>query len=116
AAPTILVSTWLYSRWSTRGALIVMQMMTTVGLLGFLVRSTGLEMLANPIVPLVLVIVGSSGVISILLPYTAESYPLRVRGRATGWIAGCTKLGGVMAQGLAVLGVVPPFGAASLAI
>jgi putative MFS transporter len=39
-----------------------------------------------------------------------------VRGRATGWVAGCSKLGGVLAQGLTVLGIVPPFGAVALVI
>lgn len=116
AAPTIIVSTWAYSRWSTKGSLLVMLALMTIGLLGFLARSHGVAMLANPVVPLVLLVVGSCGVISILLPYTAESYPLRIRGRATGWVAGCSKLGGVLAQGLTILGVVPLFGAAALVI
>lgn len=116
AAPVIVVSTWLYSRWSTRGSLVVMLALMTLGLLGLLARSTGIETLANPILPLTVLVVGSCGVIAILLPYTAENYPLRVRGRATGWVAGCSKLGGVLAQGLAVLGIVPPFGAAALVI
>lgn len=116
AAPTILISTWLYSRWSTKGSLVVMLFLMTLGLLGFLARSGGVEWLANPVGPLVLVIVGSCGVISILLPYTAENYPLGVRGRATGWVAGCSKLGGVLAQGLTIVGVVPLFGTVALAI
>lgn len=116
AAPTIVISTWLYSRWSTKGSLVVMLFLMTLGLLGFLARSGGVEWLANPVGPLVLVIVGSCGVISILLPYTAENYPLGVRGRATGWVAGCSKLGGVLAQGLTIVGVVPLFGAVALAI
>ena len=66
--------------------------------------------------PPTLVIVGSCGAISILLPYTAENYPLRVRGRATGWIAGCSKLGGLLAQGLSVAGVIPAFATAVLVI
>ena len=32
--------------------------------------------------------------IAILLPYTSENFPVRVRGRATGAVAGCSKLGG----------------------
>jgi putative MFS transporter len=43
------------------------------------------------------VIVCASGIIAILLPYTAENYPIRVRGRAIGWAAGCTKGGGLIA-------------------
>lgn len=116
AAPVVIVTTWLYSRWSTRGSLVVMLALMTLGLLGLLARSSGIEALANPVLPLTVLVVGSCGVIAILLPYTAENYPLRVRGRATGWVAGCSKLGGVLAQGLAVLGIVPPFGAAALVV
>jgi putative MFS transporter len=61
-------------------------------------------------------IVGSNGVIAILLPYASESYPLRVRGRATGWIAACTKGGGVFAQGLSILALAPPLGLAAALI
>ena len=42
-----------------------------------------------------------------LLPYAAESYPLSIRARATGWIAACTKGGGLIAQLLSLLGLVP---------
>jgi MFS transporter, putative metabolite:H+ symporter len=116
SAPVILVATWLYAACSTKGSLIVMVLIMMMGLIGFLARGVGVEWLANPVVPLTLLIVGSCGVIAILLPYTAESYPLRIRGRATGWIAGCSKLGGLIAQGLSVIGIVPPLGAAALAI
>lgn len=63
-----------------------------------------------------LLIVGTGAVISILLPYSAESFPIRLRGRATGWVAGCSKFGGVMAQGLASLALVPAFALAALAV
>jgi putative MFS transporter len=116
AAPTILLSVWLYSAWSTRGALALMLGITSMGLFGLLLRSMGVGFLSDPVAPLAMLIVGSSGVIAIILPYTAENYPLRIRGRATGWIAGCSKLGGLLAQGLAVLAAAPPLGAAAAAI
>ena len=116
AAPTILLSVWLYSAWSTRGALALMLGITAAGLFGLVLRGMGVDFLANPVVPLALLIVGSSGVIAIILPYTAENYPLRIRGRATGWIAGCSKLGGLFAQGLSVLAMAPPLGAAAAAV
>jgi len=116
AAPVIVVSTWLYSRWSTKGSLIVMLALMTLGLAGLLARSSDIEALASPLPPLTVLVIGSCGVIAILLPYAAENYPLRVRGRATGWVAGWSKLGGVLAQGLSVLGIVPPFGAAALVV
>ena len=88
---------------------------TILGLLATLLRHSS-SLFANPLVSVSLLIVGTSGVISILLPYAAESFPVRQRGRATGWIAGCSKVGGVMAQGLAVFALVPVFGAAAGAI
>ncbi|MGI8890544.1 MAG: MFS transporter [Chthoniobacterales bacterium] len=71
-----------------------------------------LEMLpgTNPIWPIALLIVGSNGIIAIILPYTSESYPVKVRGRATGWIAACTKGGGVLAQTVSLAALVPPLG------
>lgn len=116
AAPTVLVSVWLYSRWSTKKSLALMLGVTALGLVGFLMRGAGVAWLADPIAPLAFLIVGSSGVISIILPYTAENYPLRIRGRATGWIAGCSKLGGLMAQGLSVAALTPPLGVAAALI
>jgi putative MFS transporter len=68
------------------------------------------------VLPVALLIIGSNGILAILLPYTAETYPLRIRGRATGWVAGCSKLGGILAQGLSVLAVAPVFGVAALAV
>jgi putative MFS transporter len=116
AAPTILLSVWLYSAWSTRGALALMLGITAAGLFGLLFRSLGVAFLADPVIALAMLIVGSSGVIAIILPYTAENYPLRIRGRATGWVAGCSKLGGLAAQGLSVLAIAPPLGAAAAAV
>lgn len=116
AAPTILLSVWLYSAWSTRGALALMLGVTAAGLFGLTLRGMGVAALADPVVALALLIVGSSGVIAIILPYTAENYPLRIRGRATGWVAGCSKLGGLLAQGLSVLAAAPPLAAAAAAI
>jgi putative MFS transporter len=114
AAPTIVVAAYLYSTWSTKAALMLAIAITTLGLLTVLLRDMGTwSVLSNPIVPLSLLIVGSSGVISILLPYAAESYPIRVRGRATGWVAGWSKLGGLIAQGLGSLAVVPALGLAA---
>ena len=112
AAPTIIIAAWLYSAWSTKWSLIIMIGVTALGLLGLALREMGVGALSNPLLPLTLVILGSCGAISILLPYTAENYPVRVRGRAAGWVAGCSKLGGLLAQGLSVAGAVPAFGVA----
>ena len=115
AAPIILVSTWLYSRWSTKGCVIVMLGITVLGLLAVTLRFYAHLALGSTAIDVVLVIVGSSGVIAVLLPYTSENYPVRVRGRATGWVAGCSKIGGLCAQLLSVLSLAPTIGIAAAA-
>jgi putative MFS transporter len=107
AAPVVAVAAVLYSRWSTKGALLVMTATTAAGVLALILQQSGLPLAQNPLLAPVLLLVGSTGVISILLPYSAENYPLRIRGRATGWVAGCSKAGGLLCQGLGVLALVP---------
>ena len=115
AVPTVALTTYLYSLWSTKRVLILAIGVTTLGLLATLLRNTrALSLFSNPLVSVSLLIVGTSAVISILMPYAAES--IRLRGRATGWVAGCSKIGGVMARGLAALALVPAFALAAGAI
>jgi putative MFS transporter len=109
--PVVLVSAWLYANWSTKWSLVLMIAVMSLGLAGFVLRGDG-----DPLFSLTLVVVGSSGVISILLPYAAENYPLRVRGRAAGWVAGSTKLGGLIAQALSVMALAPPFSLAAAVV
>ena len=115
--PTIAIATYLYSFWSSKGVLILSIGITTLGLIATLLRNqSSWVFLSNPLVSVTLMIVGSSGVISILMPYAAESFPIKQRGRATGWVAGWSKVGGVLAQGMAVGALVPAFGLAAGAI
>jgi len=114
SVPVIAIAALLYSRWSTKGALLVMVGISAAGLVAVVLRQSGVHGAADPVIALTLLIVGSTGVISILLPYTAESYPLRVRGRATGWVAGVSKSGGLVCQGLSSLALVPLIGTVAL--
>ena len=114
AVPTIALVTYLYSLWSTKRVLILAIGITTVGLLAALARDNNtFPILSNPLISVSFLIVGTSAVISVLMPYAAESFPVRQRGRATGWVAGCSKVGGVIAQGFAALALVPAFGLAA---
>jgi putative MFS transporter len=114
AAPTVLVTAYLYSRWSSKYSLLTAIGITSCGLLAVLFRGVGtVPWLINPVISLSLLIVGSTAVISILLPYAAENYPVKVRGRATGWVAGWSKIGGLIAQGLGALALVPALGLAA---
>ena len=117
ALPTIVAVTWLYARWSTKGVLILSIGVTTLGLVATLLRGNSLTpFFSNPLIFVSLLIVGTSAVISLLMPYAAESFPVLQRGRATGWVAGCSKVGGVIAQGFAAFALVPAFGLAAGAI
>ena len=117
AAPTIALAAWLYSVWSTKRTLICAVSTTTLGLVAILLRNAGvLHLLSSPVLPVTLIIVGNSGIISTLLPYAAENYPVRVRGRATGWVAGFSKSGGVFAQLLGALALVPALAVAAGAV
>jgi putative MFS transporter len=70
----------------------------------------------SPVLPVALLIVGTNALVAMLLPYTAESFPLRIRGRTTGTVAACTKAGGVFAQLLAIFALVPALDVVSLII
>ena len=102
AFPTVFVAALLYSRWSTKWSLVTMIGADACGLAGVL--HLELAGAGSPVLPVALLIVGTNGIIAIVLPYTAESFPLRVRGRATGWVAACTKAGGLFAQALTISG------------
>jgi MFS transporter, putative metabolite:H+ symporter len=114
AFPTVFVVAYMYSRWSTKWAVAASLALTLAGLAGVV----WLELTAagNPVLPVALLIIGTNGLIAMLLPYTAESFPLRIRGRTTGIVAACTKAGGMFAQLLAILALVPPLRLVSIAI
>jgi putative MFS transporter len=115
--PTVFLAAWLYSAWSSKGALLGSIVLCALGLLGLVHLELSSPAEASPVLVIALLIVGINGIIAMLLPYAAESYPMQVRGRATGWVAACTKAGGLGAQLLGLLGLVPGLAwAATLAL
>ncbi|HEX4668069.1 MAG TPA: MFS transporter [Chthoniobacterales bacterium] len=114
AFPTVFLCTYLYSKWSTKWALTAFIGLTLLGLLWVLQLETHVG--GNPVWPVGLLIIGSNGIIAILLPYASESYPIKIRGRATGWVAMFTKGGGVLAQSLSILALVPSLGLTAVLI
>jgi putative MFS transporter len=116
ALPTIALGALLYSRWSSKRTLILTIALTLAGLAGALLPT---EVLADEpvlITVIALLVVGTNGLIAVLLPYAAENYPLGVRGRATGLIAGSSKVGGVAVQAFALAGLIPTLGGAAIAL
>ena len=116
AIPTVFMAAILYSRWSAKGALLLSIAITGLGLVGLVLLEANSDADASPVWPIALLIVGINGLIAMLLPFAAESYPIAIRGRAVGWIAACTKGGGLAAQLLSLLGLVPTLFVASAVI
>lgn len=117
ALPTTFAVAWLYTKWSTKWTLFVLTVLTALGLVGFSLIDTDIPFVRdNPIVLFSILMVGVNGIIAVLLPYSAENYPVLVRGRGTGLVAGSSKLGGLAAQAVTVASLVPGLGAAALAL
>jgi putative MFS transporter len=114
AFPTVFIVAYLYSGWSTKWSLIASLAVTMAGLAGVLWLEVGGDV--SPVFPVALLIIGTNALIAMLLPYAAESFPLRIRGRTTGTVAACTKAGGMVAQLLAMFTLVPPLSAVSIGI
>jgi putative MFS transporter len=114
AFPTTFVVAFTYSAWSSKWSVVGSIAVTILGLLGVLrLEFTGS---GSPVLPVALLIVGSNALIAMLLPYAAESFPLRIRGRTTGTVAACSKAGGMLAQLLAILALVPPLSLVSIIV
>ena len=116
ALPTIALAAWFYSRWSSKWTLVGTVVLTVLGLVGALLPPPVLSWQPLLVGVIAMLIIGTNGMIAVLLPYTAENYPLGVRGRATGLVAGSSKFGGVAVQGFALIGLIPTLGGAALAL
>jgi putative MFS transporter len=114
AFPTVFIVAYLYSSWSTKWSVVGSLAVTLAGLIGVLrLEFTGS---GSPVPPVAMLIIGTNALIAMLLPYSAESFPLRIRGRTTGTVAACTKAGGMFAQLAAMLALLPPLSVVALII
>jgi putative MFS transporter len=113
AVPATVLVAYLYGMWSSKKSMILFALITAAALLAFAVVDPGSKgHSASLVMPLmVMLLVGSGGVISMLSPYTAEVYPTALRGTGSGFAAGTSKVGGMLAPPLAAftLGIVPGF-------
>ncbi len=116
ALPTIALVALLYSRWSSKKTLLLTIALTLAGLAGALLPAATLADRPVLIGVIALLVIGTNGLIAVLLPYAAENYPLGVRGRATGLVAGSSKVGGVAVQAFALAGMLPTLGGAASAL
>ncbi|QNM84118.1 MFS transporter [Sphingomonas sabuli] len=116
ALPTLAVVALLYSRWSSKWTLALTIALTLAGLVGALLPAALLQWEPLLVLVIALLVIGTNGLIAVLLPYTAENYPLGGRGRATGLVAGASKVGGVAVQAFALAGLLPTLGSAALVL
>ncbi len=108
AFPAVAIGALSYSLWSTKWSLVGTLAASAGGLIGIMQLGGPLMQADSDLVPfLAFLVVGTNGILAVLLPYAAENSPLRWRGRATGWVAAATKMGGIAAQGCSVLNIVP---------
>lgn len=120
AVPATVLVAYLYGYWSTKKTMTLFAGLTGVTLLLFaaLDPGGGGEGMSLVMPLMVLLLVGSGGIISMLSPYTAEVYPTRLRGTGSGFSAGCSKVGGILAPPLvaAVLLYQPGFAVVGLLV
>ena len=117
AIPGSIAVAWLYSRWSSRGTLILAAAVEAGTLLVFSFNTSVIHHTTAFTLLLVVLLIAMWATISALAPYAAEIYPTAIRGVGSGVVTGATKLGGVIALGIAVMSWSPPSvsGAALLA-
>ncbi len=100
---------WLYGFWSSKKTIVLLAGLTAAALLGLAfvgdrVAEDRTLLYALLIVP----IWGISSVTAILVAYSSEIYPTRVRSRGTGLAAGTSKAGGVLVIGVVAAALTPP--------
>ena len=105
AVPATVLVAYLYGMWSSKKSMISFALITAAALVAIAIIDPGAGgQRLNLLMPLmVLLLVGSGGIISMLSPYTAEVYPTSLRGTGSGFAAGASKVGGIIAPHTAVL-------------
>ena len=117
ALPGIALVIWLYHRWSSIRALVLFIALTAATLLLFFALSlAGVRSSAAMTVVTALLLVSSSGVIAMLIPYAAEIYPVHLRGTGSGVVAASSKFGGIVGAACGVIGLLGHFALSALAI
>ncbi|MFT3897760.1 MAG: MFS transporter [Thermomonas sp.] len=117
ALPGIAVVVWLYQRWSSVKSLVLFIALSALSLLAF--AAIGWLQLRSPaanVAAVAALLVSTSGVIAMLIPYAAEIYPVHLRGTGAGVIAASSKAGGILGAALGVGGFFEHFELSALLI
>jgi len=106
AVPGMIPVIWLYHRWSTIRSLLLFIGLTALSLLAFAaIAWLGLHSLTATTLASAALLVSSSSVIAMLIPYATEIYPVHARGTGAGAIAAGSKFGGILGAALGVAGL-----------
>lgn len=117
AFPGALLVAWLYSRWSTRGTMLLVAALTGLSLLALsLLAPIALHNSVLFVGLVVSLLVFSSGMTSVLSPYSAEVYPTKLRATGSGLAAGSGKFGGMAGQGANLAHLAPGLTASGLIV
>jgi putative MFS transporter len=117
ALPGIALVIWLYHRWSSIGALVLFIALCALTLVAFFILGVmGVHSIAAMVSATALLLVSSSGVIAMLLPYASEIYPVHLRGTGAGIVAASSKFGGILGAAFGVLGFFSHFAVSALLI
>lgn len=95
AVPGCVLVAWLYGFWSSKKTMIIFALVTAAVLGAFTMFKPGYSMTLFSLLT-VLLLIGLSGMIAMLSPYSAELYPTKLRATGTGMTASSSKLGGVV--------------------
>lgn len=106
ALPGMLPVIWLYHRWSTIQSLLLFMGLTVLSLLAFAsIAWLGMHSTMATTLASAALLVSSSSVIAMLIPYATEIYPVHSRGTGAGAIAAGSKFGGILGAALGVAGM-----------
>jgi putative MFS transporter len=117
ALPGTVLVVWLYHRWSSLKSLVAFIALTSLALLLFFGLGVA-QVQSSPamVAATALLLVSSSGVIAMLIPYAAEIYPVHLRGTGSGLVAAGSKFGGILGALCGVLGLFSHFAASAFVI
>jgi MFS transporter, putative metabolite:H+ symporter len=95
ALPGCVLVAWLYGFWSSKKTMMLFAVGTAVVLVGFSTFKPG-ESQSLFSVLTVLLLIGLSGMIAMLSPYSVELYPTKLRASGGGVSASSSKAGGII--------------------
>jgi putative MFS transporter len=94
AVPGTVLVAFCYARWSSRKTMVLYGLLTVAALALLAVTDLHGGTLLT-VTSLMMLITGTSGIVAMLAPYTAEIYPTGVRALGSGFASACSKAGGM---------------------